>query len=106
AAINFAQTVYTLPVSLFGMSISAAALPAMSEGHGDAAEARSAALREQLHRGLGQIAFPVVASAAAFAALGDVIAAALFQTGRFSADDSRYVWAILAGSAVGLLPQT
>jgi putative peptidoglycan lipid II flippase len=35
-----------------------------------------------------------------------VIAAALFQTGKFTAADSRYVWAILAGSAVGLLAAT
>ena len=39
----------------------------------------------------------------AFLALGDVIAAALFQTGRFARADAVYVWAILAGSAVGLL---
>ena len=38
----------------------------------------------------------------AFLALGDAITAALFQTGRFTGQDSKYVWAILAGSAVGL----
>ena len=42
----------------------------------------------------------------AFLALGDVIAAALFQTGRFRPQDSMYVWGILAGSAVGLLAST
>jgi putative peptidoglycan lipid II flippase len=42
----------------------------------------------------------------AFLALGDVIAAALFQTGRFTHEDAVYVWAILAGSAVGLLAST
>ena len=42
----------------------------------------------------------------AFLALGDVVAAALLQTGRFGRADSQYVWAILAGSAVGLLAQT
>jgi putative peptidoglycan lipid II flippase len=48
----------------------------------------------------------VVPSAAAFLALGDVIAAALFETGRFGHDEAIYVWGILAGSAVGLLPST
>src|SRR5205085_9093020 len=38
--------------------------------------------------------------------IGDVIAAALFQTGRFSHSDALYVWSIIAGSAVGLLAQT
>jgi putative peptidoglycan lipid II flippase len=42
----------------------------------------------------------------AFLALGDVIAAALLQTGRFRHEDSLYVWGILAGSAVGLLAST
>ena len=42
----------------------------------------------------------------AFVALGDVLAAALFQTGRFTGADATYVWSILAGSAVGLLAST
>src|SRR5205085_2887509 len=41
-----------------------------------------------------------------FLALGDVIAAALFQTGRFTAADATWVWGILAGSSVGLLAST
>src|SRR6185503_14909663 len=41
-----------------------------------------------------------------FLALGDVITAALYQTGKFTHKDSVYVWAILAGSAVGLLAST
>jgi putative peptidoglycan lipid II flippase len=41
-----------------------------------------------------------------FLALGDVVAAALLQTGRFRYADAVYVWAILAGSAVGLLATT
>ena len=94
-----AQLLYTLPVSLFGMSVAAAELPAMS---GDATRApRRCACR--LDRGLRQIAFFVVPSAMAFLALGDVIAAALLQTGRFRHEDAVYVWGILAGSAVGLL---
>jgi putative peptidoglycan lipid II flippase len=42
----------------------------------------------------------------AFLALGDIVAAALLQTGRFTAGDARYIWGILAGSAVGLLAST
>jgi putative peptidoglycan lipid II flippase len=41
-----------------------------------------------------------------FLALGDVVAAAIFQTGRFGREDVRYVWGILAGSAAGLLAST
>jgi putative peptidoglycan lipid II flippase len=98
-----AQLIYTLPVSLFGMSVSAAELPAMA---GVAGTTGTDALRDRLNRGLRQIAFFVVPSAMAFLALGDVIAAALLQTGRFTHTDALYVWGILAGSAVGLLAST
>jgi putative peptidoglycan lipid II flippase len=104
-ALSNAQTLYLLPVSLFGISVSAAELPAMS---GIAADDDVALgmLRARLAAGLRRIAFFVVPSAMAFLALGDVIAGALFQTGRFSRSDSLYVWGILAGSAVGLLAST
>jgi putative peptidoglycan lipid II flippase len=105
AAIQNAQLLSTLPVSLFGMAVSAAELPAMSRVTGDEAE-RFRLLRVRLDNGLRQIAFFVVPSAIAFLALGDIVAAALFQTGRFSHGDSVYVWQILAGSAVGLLAST
>jgi putative peptidoglycan lipid II flippase len=93
----------TLPVSLFGMSVSAAELPAMS---GDAAISGTEVLRLRLDSGLRQIAYFVVPSAMAFLALGDVIAAAVLQTGRFTHQDAVYVWAILAGASIGLLAST
>jgi putative peptidoglycan lipid II flippase len=105
AALAMAQALYMLPVSLFGMSVAAAELPAMSSATGTR-EAVAVALRARLEDGLRRIAFFVVPSAAAFLAFGGVIAAALFETGRFSAADSQYVWAILAGSAIGLLAAT
>ena len=98
-----AQLLYTLPVSLFGLSVSAAALPAMS---GAASLEALDVVRERINTGLKQIAFFVVPSAMAFFALGDVVAAALFQTGRFTYRDAVYVWAILAGSSTGLLATT
>jgi len=105
AAIGYAQTIYLLPVSLFGMAISAAELPAMSSARGTAEEV-GAFLRARLDGGLRQVAFLVVPSAAAFLALGHVIVSALYQTGEFGRRDSIYVWGILAGSAVGLLAST
>jgi putative peptidoglycan lipid II flippase len=100
-----AQLLYTLPVSLFGISISAAELPAMSGAMGiDPAGVET--VRRRLNSGLRQIAFFVIPSAMAFLALGDVIAAALLQTGRFRHSDAVYVWGILAGSGIGLLAST
>ena len=100
-----ASTLYTLPMSLFGMAVSAAELPAMS-GIARADPASIEAVRVRLDAGLRRIAFFVVPSAVAFLALGDVVVGALFQTGRFTHSDSIYVWRILAGSSVGLLAST
>ncbi|HEY0101694.1 MAG TPA: murein biosynthesis integral membrane protein MurJ [Pyrinomonadaceae bacterium] len=105
AALSYTQSLYTLPVSLFGMSVSAAELPAMSSAVGNAEEV-AAHLRRRLDAGLRQIAFFIVPSAMAFLALGDVMAAALYQTGKFGRADALYVWGILAGSSVGLLAST
>lgn len=105
ALLGYAVTIYTLPVSLFGMAISAAELPEMSSAIGSADET-AAFLRTRLDAGLRRIAFFVIPSAAGFLALGDVIARALFQSGRFTETDTVFTWGILAGSAVGLLAST
>lgn len=104
-ALNYAQSLYTLPVSLFGMSVSAAELPAMAKAIGGA-ELVAETLRKRLDEGLKRIAFFIVPSSMAFLALGDIIAAVLYQTGRFTRDDTIFVWAILAGSSIGLLAST
>jgi putative peptidoglycan lipid II flippase len=105
AALAYAQTLYTLPVSLFGMSVSAAELPQMSGALGDEAQVAEV-LRGRLDAGLRQIAFFVLPSAVAFLVLGDVIVGAVYRTGRFTQDDQTYVWGILAGATVGLLAST
>ena len=98
------QLLYTLPVSLFGISISSAALPSI------AADAQAADALERVRARVAEnatrIAYFTIPSAACFLALGDVLAATLLQTGRFTASDSQYVWGILAGSAVGLVAAT
>jgi putative peptidoglycan lipid II flippase len=100
-----AQLLYTLPVSLFGIAVSAAELPTMSRAVGGEAEV-AAHLRARLAAGLQQVAFFVVPSAVAFAALGDLVAGTILQTGRFRHQDAIYVWGILAGSSIGLLAST
>lgn len=102
AVISNTQTLYLLPVSLFGMSVAAAELPELSEDAG-AIETRAAMLRERIERGSARIAFFIVPSGAAFLSLGHVVAGLLLQSGRFSQRDSDWVWATLAGSTVGML---
>jgi putative peptidoglycan lipid II flippase len=103
--ISNAALLYTLPVSLFGVSVAASELPAMA-GAATLDDAGALAVRGRLDAGLRRIAFFVVPSSVAFLALGDVIAGAVLQTGRFTHADAQYVWAILAGSSVGLVAST
>ena len=105
AALSYAQVLYTLPLSLFGMSVSAAELPAMSSAASSNKDFAQQ-LQARLNISLRRIAFLVVPSSMAFLALGDVVAGAVFQTGEFTRADAVYLWGILAGSAVGLLAST
>lgn len=105
AALGYAQTLYNLPFMLFGMAVSAAELPAMSSELGTAAEVAQA-LRQRLTAGLQQIAFFVIPSAVAFVLLGDVVVATVYRSGHFQHSDVIFVWAVLAGSSVGLLAST
>jgi putative peptidoglycan lipid II flippase len=105
SALSVAQALYMLPVSLFGMSISAAELPAMSSALGTE-EQVAATLRQRIAASTKRVAFFVVPSAVGFMALGDVITAAIYQTGKFSHADSVFGWGILAGSGIGLVAST
>ncbi|MEX2154677.1 MAG: murein biosynthesis integral membrane protein MurJ [Gemmatimonadaceae bacterium] len=98
----YTQTLTILPISLFGMSVAAAELPTMSSSVGSADET-GAHVRGRLESGLRQIAFFVVPSAVAFMLLGDVIAAALYQHGRFTPAETRFTWGILSAASIGLL---
>ncbi len=105
AVLGYTQLLALLPVSLFGMSVSAAELPELARETALGPEA-SERLRTRIDRGLERIAFFVVPSAVAFLFLGDVLGGLLFQTGRFDAADTRWLWYLLVGSAVGLVAGT
>lgn len=105
AAMGNAQVLYLLPVSLFGMSVSASELPEMSSAVGSENEIADF-LNRRLVNGLRRIAVFVLPAAVAFIALGDMIVGAIYQHGEFRADDTRFVWFVLAGSGIGLLAST
>jgi putative peptidoglycan lipid II flippase len=105
SSFTYAQAIYVLPISLFGMAISAAELPTMSRATGTTAEI-GAYLRSRLSDGLDRIAYFIVPSAVALFALGDLIVLLLFQSGRFQRGNTIWVWQILMGSTVGLLAST
>ena len=103
--LNYAQLLYGLPVSLFGMAVSAAELPAMASILGNEHEVAKI-LRPRMAEGLRRIAFFVVPSAVAFVALGDQLVELVYGGGRFGAEEVNWVWGVLAGAAVGLVATT
>lgn len=105
AAIAAAQVLYTLPVSLFGMAISAAELPEMAREQGDT-ETVAMALRVRLDAATQRLAYYIVPSAMAFLAIGGVLIGAVYQGGKFTAADTAYVWLVLGGATIGLLAAT
>jgi putative peptidoglycan lipid II flippase len=105
SSFTYAQAIYVLPISLFGMAISAAELPTMSRARGTTTEI-GAYLRGRLSDGLDRIAYFIVPSAVAFLALGDLIVLLVFQSGKFQRGNTIWVWQILIGSTVGLLAST
>jgi len=104
ASLGYAQLVQVLPISLFGVAVAAVSLPDLAR---DAVAAQpNDQLRTRIAVGFRRISFFVVPSAFAFAALGPTIIGALFQTGRFDADDTVLVGGVLAAYGIGLLGQS
>ena len=101
----YAQTIYMLPISVFGMSVAAAELPQMAGEKGSDDEVR-VAVRKRLDRGIRQVSFFVIPTAVAFLLLGNVIVAALFQRGAFTPATTLFVWYALCGATLGLLAST
>ncbi|MBI1967354.1 MAG: murein biosynthesis integral membrane protein MurJ [Gemmatimonadetes bacterium] len=103
SSLGYAQLVQVLPISLFGVSVAAASLPELAR---DAVAATpNDQLRARIAVGFRRIVFFIVPSSFAFTALGPVIIGALFQTGRFDADDTALVGGVLAAYGIGLLGQ-
>src|SRR5439155_11498721 len=104
ASLRYAQLVQVLPISLFGVAVTAVSLPELSR---DAVgETPHDQIRARIGVGFRRIAFFVIPSAFACAALGPIIIGALFQTGRFDADDTILVGGVLAAYGIGLLGQS
>jgi putative peptidoglycan lipid II flippase len=102
SALTYAQVLYLLPISLFGMAVAAAELPELSR----LGRAGRDAIRARLHTGLERITFYVAITAALYVFAGDVIVGLLLQRGEFGPQDTRLVWFVLGAFALGLLGTT
>ncbi len=102
AVMGYVQSIYLLPVSLFGVGAAAAALPEMSSQAADPENGRTR-LRAQTGESLTRVAFTTVPATLAFLALPDQIVGLLYQTGKFDSATTLLVAAPLAAAGVGLL---
>ncbi len=105
SALGYAQLIQVLPISLFGVSVTAVTLPELSREASAGGPAPNEQLRARIAVGFRRIVFFVVPSSIACIALSREIVAALYQTGRFTADDTALVGSVLAAYGVGLLGQ-
>jgi putative peptidoglycan lipid II flippase len=106
ATLAYAQRIYTLPLSLFGVAVAQVALPALA--HEAAAPGGDAgpppeALREELSRSWQRMAFLILPSTVGLVAFGRPAVSLLFERGRFQAADTTAVTWVLAGYGAGLL---
>ena len=97
AALGYSQRLAYLPISLFGISVAAAALPSMSR------ESHSVALRNRLTGGWFQILFFVLPAAVVLLLFGDLAVGLVYQRREFGADSTALVAAVLATYALGLV---
>lgn len=98
SALFFAQTLYLLPVSVFGMSVAAAELPELSSTRPE----DRGVVRARLSAGLERVAFFVVPTTVLYLAVGDLIVGALYQRLEFGPLETVQVWVFLAAYSVGL----
>jgi putative peptidoglycan lipid II flippase len=103
SALGYAQLVQVLPISLFGVSVTAVSLPELSRDAVGAAPNEQ--LRTRIAVGFRRIVFFVVPSSLAFLALNREIIGALYQTGRFTTEATALVGNVLAAYGLGLVGQ-
>jgi len=102
AALGYAQVLYLLPISLFGMSVAAASLPDLAT----IPVGERNRMNADVERGMHRIAAFVLPTAAVYLVLGERAVALLFGGGAFGAPETRQVALVLAAYSLGLLAST
>lgn len=100
AELNYAFTIFSLPYGVFVVAIATALMPELSEKH---ARGDTEGYRDTFSFGLRTMVFVVVPSAVGMISLSEPIVGLLYERGRFEAQDTLAVSALLAAYAAGLL---
>ncbi|PAP78834.1 murein biosynthesis integral membrane protein MurJ [Rubrivirga marina] len=101
-AIGYAQTLYLLPISLFGMSVAASELPELSR-------ISPTELDRFLTRVAGsvrQILYLIIPTVVGYLGFGFLVVGAFYQTGQFDLDDTWQVTLVLMAYSLGMIATT
>ena len=96
-ALSLAQIIYMLPIGLFVMSIISADLPEFSRDRDNIS-----AVTTRFITSSERISFYLVFSSIAFIAMGEPLIDFLFERGKFTSEDTLYIWIVLAAYSLGL----
>ena len=99
AALAYAQVLYLLPISLFGMSVAAAELPELSR----IGKENRRGLAERLEQGLRQGLFLVIPTTMGYLVLGYLIIGGIYRGGLFGPDANMLSYSVLAAYSLGLV---
>ncbi|MEX0747945.1 MAG: murein biosynthesis integral membrane protein MurJ [Rhodothermales bacterium] len=102
SSLRYAQMLYVLPVSLFGLSIAASELPELARFRSE----ETRAFMRRLNRSLSQMLFMTIPTLFGYLIFGFLIVGAIFRTGEFGIGDSWLVYLVLAAYSLGLLATT
>ena len=96
-ALSLAQIIYMLPIGLFVMSIISADLPEFSRDRDDIS-----AMSTRFITSSERIGFYLIFSSIAFITMGEPLIDFLFERGKFTSEDTLYIWIVLAAYSLGL----
>ena len=99
ASLGRAQTLYLLPISLFGMAVAASALPELSRR----GPTEVGLVAEGVRKTLLRVFSLLIPSAVAYLIFGDLLVEALLQRGAFGPADTRVVTVVLGAYTLGLV---
>ncbi|HEX2252433.1 MAG TPA: murein biosynthesis integral membrane protein MurJ [Thermoanaerobaculia bacterium] len=99
SALRYALILYTLPVSLFGMSVAAAELPELSRVGREQAQR----FASRIARSTRQMLFLTVPTVVGYLLFGFLVVGAIFRHGAFELNDNWLVYLVLAAYSLGLL---
>ncbi len=101
-AIGYAQTLYLLPISLFGMSVAASELPELSR----ITRSELDRFLQRVSGSVRQILYLIIPTVVGYLGFGFLVVAAFYQTGQFDLNDTWQVTLVLMAYTLGMTATT